>query len=219
MNILSPSILAADCARLGEQIGLAHGAGAKYLHIDIMDGMFVPAISFGMCVVSSLRKATGMVFDVHLMVEDPIRYVEEFASGGADIITVHLEACRDVGQTLERIRSLGKRVGLSIKPATPVSEAAPYLDRIDMLLIMTVEPGFGGQKYIAASTERIREARRIIADRGLDVDVEVDGGITRDNLKEVLEAGANVIVAGSAVFSGDIAENVQGMMETMETGV
>lgn len=216
MNILSPSILAADCARLGEEIGLAQQAGAAYLHIDVMDGMFVPALSFGICVVSSLRKSTDIIFDVHLMVQEPIRYVDSFAEGGADIITVHLEACSDVGETLRRIRGLGKKAGLSIKPGTPVSEVEPWLPMIDMLLVMTVEPGFGGQKYIPESTDRIREARRMISERGLPVDVEVDGGITQDNLPEALDAGANVIVAGSAVFKGDIAGNVRRMMEIMD---
>ena len=218
MNILSPSILAADCARLGEEISQVQQAGAAYLHIDVMDGMFVPALSFGTCVVSSLRKSTDITFDVHLMVQEPIRYVEDFAAGGADIITVHLEACSDVEKTLRRIRELGKKAGLSIKPGTPVEKAAPWLPMIDMLLIMTVEPGFGGQKYIPASTDRIREAARMIAGQGLSVDVEVDGGITRENLSLVLDAGANVIVAGSAVFKGDIADNVRHMMEIMNRG-
>ncbi len=216
MNLLSPSILAADCARLGEQIEKIQKAGAQYLHIDVMDGMFVPSISFGMCVISSLRKVSDLTFDVHLMVEEPTRYVADFAKSGADIITVHLEACSNVEETLEWIHSLGRRAGLSIKPSTPVSAVEPYLNKIDMLLVMTVEPGFGGQKYLPASTERIREARRLIQEKGLNVDIEVDGGITKENVSTVLEAGANVVVAGSAIFRGDIEENVRDMMEKMK---
>ena len=216
--ILAPSILAADFKELGRQIRTTEENGAAYLHFDVMDGMFVPSISFGMPVLASIQGAGSQVMDVHLMVQEPIRYVEDFAAGGADIITVHLEACNDVEKTLRRIRELGKKAGLSIKPGTPVEKAAPWLPMIDMLLIMTVEPGFGGQKYIPASTDRIREAARMIAGQGLSVDVEVDGGITRENLSLVLDAGANVIVAGSAVFKGDIADNVRHMMEIMNRG-
>lgn len=212
MNILAPSILSADCTILGEQIENAKKGGAQYLHIDVMDGMFVPSISFGMCVVESLRKIKDMIFDVHLMVKDPIRYIEDFAKFGADIITVHLEACEDIEATLAKIRSCGCRVGLSIKPGTPVTEVMPFLGLVDMILIMSVEPGFGGQKYMACSTQRIRETRQMITDLGYDVDIEVDGGVNLSNVEEVLDAGANVIVAGSAIFEGDVLQNTKNMM-------
>lgn len=211
MLILSPSILAADFSVLGEQIKEAEDAGARYLHIDVMDGMFVPSISFGMPVISSIRKFSDMVFDVHLMIEKPERYIEEFVRVGADMITFHLEATDQPGEVIRQIRNLGKKAGLSLKPATPVEEMLPFIDKIDMLLVMTVEPGFGGQSYIPESTQRIRQAREMFRGRGLDTDIQVDGGITVDNVHVVLEAGANVIVAGSAVFKGDIAGNVKGM--------
>ncbi len=206
--ILSPSILAADFAELGKQIEEADRAGADYIHIDVMDGCFVPSISFGMPVISSVRKVTQKPFDVHLMIVDPIRYVETFAKCGADIITVHFEACKDVKETLDAIHASGCRAGLSIKPGTPTSELFPFLDSVDMVLIMTVEPGFGGQKFIDHTLSKIRAVREAITERNLSVDVEIDGGVTRDNIDMILEAGANVIVAGSAVFKGDISANV-----------
>lgn len=216
MNILSPSILAADFTKLGEQIQMAEEGGAKYLHIDVMDGMFVPAISLGMCVIESIRKATNITFDVHLMVTEPARYITEFAGLGADIITIHYEACENVEETLKAIRKSGCRVGISIKPATDVKVLIPYLDMIDMVLIMTVEPGFGGQKYIEASTQRIKDVRQAIDQSGKEIDLEVDGGIRLDNIEMVLEAGANVIVTGSAVFHGDIKDNVTKFMHILE---
>lgn len=211
MLILSPSILAADFSVLGEQIREAEGAGARYLHIDVMDGMFVPSISFGMPVISSIRKFSDMIFDVHLMIERPERYIEEFVRVGADMITFHLEATDQPGEVIRQIHNLGKKAGLSLKPATPVEEMLPFIDKIDMLLVMTVEPGFGGQSYIPESTQRIRQAREMFRGRGLDTDIQVDGGITVDNVHVVLEAGANVIVAGSAIFKGDVAGNVKSM--------
>lgn len=207
--ILSPSILAADFAELGKQIEEADRAGADYIHIDVMDGCFVPSISFGMPVISSVRKVTQKPFDVHLMIVDPIRYVETFAKCGADIITVHFEACKDVKETLDAIHASGCRAGLSVKPGTPTSELFPFLDSVDMVLIMTVEPGFGGQKFIDYTLDKIREIRREINSRGVAVDVEIDGGVTRENIDTILEAGANVIVAGSAVFKGNISSNVK----------
>lgn len=212
-TIISPSILAADFNILGQQIREIEKSGAKYLHIDVMDGIFVPSISFGMPVIKSIRTSTGLFFDVHLMIVEPLRYVEEFAGIGADMITFHLEAAEGhVEETIDRIHSLGCKAGMAIKPATPVSAVVPYMEKLDMILIMTVEPGFGGQKYIEASTARIREMRKLITSRGLTTDIQVDGGITADNVSVVKEAGANVIVAGSAVFKGDIVENVKKLL-------
>lgn len=208
MNIICPSILSADFARLGDQIAEVKEAGAKYLHIDIMDGVFVPSISMGMPVIKSIRRVTDLVFDVHLMIVDPIRYIKEIADCGADTITFHYEAAEDPKAAIDEIHSCGKKAGIAIKPATPVSEIVPYLDDVEMVLIMTVEPGFGGQKLIPSSFDKIREVRKIITDRNLNVDVEVDGGVYTNNVKEILDAGANVIVSGSGVFKGNPSENV-----------
>lgn len=211
-NILSPSILAADFAVLGEQIKEADEAGAECIHIDVMDGVFVPSISFGMPVIASIRKTTKKIFDVHLMIVKPERFVKEFAECGADSITFHIEATEDVDEIIDLIHGLGCKAGMSIKPRTPVEAVEKYLSKLDMLLVMTVEPGFGGQKYIPESTERIKEIRRMADEQGLDLDIQVDGGITRENVHVVLDAGANVIVAGSAIFKGNITENVKAIM-------
>ncbi len=215
-NILSPSILAADFKNLGQQISDVDHAGAQYIHIDVMDGTFVPSISLGMPVIKSIRSVTDKVFDVHLMIMDPIRYIDEFSECGADIITFHLEATKDAKEVIDKIHSLGKKAGLSIKPGTDVRELEPYLEIVDMILVMTVEPGFGGQPFIEKSHERIREVRNMLTERGLSTDVEVDGGIYHNNVKTVLEDGANVIVAGSAVFRGNAAQNTKTFLEILE---
>lgn len=216
-NILSPSILAADFKELGQAIRQTEENGAEYLHYDVMDGIFVPSISFGMPVLQSIKPCTSQVMDVHLMITEPIRYIKEFSKAGADIITIHLEACQDVDATIAEIRAQNVKVGLSIKPATGAEAVRPYLDKIDMVLVMSVEPGFGGQKFIPESLEKIRNLRTMIKEAGVSVDIEVDGGLYQSNVAEVLEAGANVIVSGSGVFKGDIAENTKEFMNILES--
>ncbi len=200
MNILSPSVLACDFANMGEQLREITEAGAKYVHLDVMDGLFVPSISFGMPLIKSIRPVTDIVFDVHLMINEPIRYIDEFKACGADIITVHYEACSDVAATLKKIREAGLKAGLSIKPKTDVEVLREYLGLCDMILLMSVEPGFGGQKFIEGSDKKAAAIRQMINESPYDIDLEIDGGINLDNVKTVLDAGVNVIVAGSAVF-------------------
>ncbi|MCI8374250.1 MAG: ribulose-phosphate 3-epimerase [Lachnospiraceae bacterium] len=215
MNKLSPSILSANFAALGEDVKKAERGGAQYLHIDVMDGAFVPSLSIGFPVIRSLRRLTDMVFDVHLMICDPDRYIKEFAEAGADIITVHAEACTHLNRTIASIKEQGVKAGVVLNPATPLTALDYVLEELDMVLLMTVNPGFGGQKYIESSTRKIQDLRKMIAARGLNMDIEVDGGIKLDNVKTVLDAGANVIVAGSAVFGGDVEKNVKDFLEVM----
>jgi len=215
MIILAPSMLSADFKVLGEELKTTEEHGAKYIHYDVMDGMFVPSLSFGPGILQSIRPASTMVHDVHLMIEEPIRYIEAFAKASADIITVHIEACEDLDATIAKIKECGCKVGLSIKPATPVSALEPYVDKIDMILIMSVEPGFGGQTFMPVALEKIAEAKALVESKGLHVDIQVDGGIYTHNVEEVIKAGANIIVAGSAIYNGDTAENTKAMMEIL----
>lgn len=212
---LAPSILSADFARLGEEVAAITEGGADFVHIDVMDGSFVPSISFGVPVVKCLRPISGLFFDVHLMVNEPIRHVEAFAAAGADLIDFQIEGASDVRATLEKIRSLGKKTGLAVKPGTPVEAVSPYLDMLDMILVMTVEPGKGGQAYIPECTEKIRAARQMIDASGRDIFLEVDGGVKLENVHIPLAAGADVIVAGSAVFGDDVTGKTRAFVERM----
>ena len=214
-NILSPSILAADFWRLGEEISAVERAGAKVLHIDVMDCVFVPSISFGMPVLRSVRERTKLFLDVHLMIRHPEQYIDEFADCGADLVNFHLEAAEDPAAVIGQIRARGKKVGITIKPATPVAAVEPYLDKVDLVLVMTVEPGFGGQALIPGCLEKVKELREIARVRKPELAIEVDGGIKPSNLKDALEAGANVIVAGSAVFGGDAEEKARAFLAQM----
>lgn len=215
--VLSPSILAGDFKVLGQEMKKTEENGAAYIHFDVMDGMFVPSISFGMPVLASIHDATEQFMDAHLMVQEPIRYVEAFQKAGADYVTVHLEACEDVKTTLDKIHACGMKAGLAVNPETDVKELVPYMEDVEMILIMSVQPGFGGQKFIPESLDKIREVRAMLNEKNLETDIQVDGGIYVENVREVLDAGANVIVAGSAVFRGDAGENTAKFMEILKS--
>lgn len=214
---LSPSILAADFSKLGEEIELIDKAGADYIHIDVMDGSYVPSISLGMPVIESIRPLTSRPFDVHLMIKEPDRYVEEFAKIGSDIITVHAEACLHLDSTIQKIKKLGKKAGVVLNPATSLSVLDFVLEEVDMVLLMSVNPGFGGQAYIPYVTKKIAMLREISDRRGLDLDIEVDGGVNLSNINEILNAGANVIVAGSSVYKGNPIENIKAFKEIFKS--
>lgn len=215
MNCLSPSILSADFSRLGEQIKCLDEAGAQYVHIDVMDGMFVPSISIGLPVIQTLRPCTERMFDVHLMIEEPIRYIDEFAKAGADIITVHAESCKHLDRTIDRIKEQGLLAGVALNPATSIETIRYVLPKVDMVLIMTVNPGYGGQTLIPYTIEKVAELRRLLIKNGIKADIEVDGGVNLSNVQKLLDAGANIIVAGSAVFKGDIAANTKAFLDIL----
>lgn len=215
---LSPSILSADFANLARDIEIAVNAGAEYVHVDVMDGHFVPNITIGAPVVKALRGATDAVLDVHLMITDPDQYLDDFIAAGADIITVHCEANGDTKAQLEKIRAAGVKAACVIKPKTPVETAIELLPYCDMVLLMTVEPGFGGQGFIPACMDKIRALRQAIQAGGYACELEIDGGVKQSNVVDCIAAGADVIVAGSAVFGGDIAANVKGFLDKFEEG-
>ena len=213
MYILAPSVLAADFSKLGEEVKTVADAGAKYIHLDVMDGAFVPSNSFGMPVIEKLRGCTDAIFDVHMMVEEPGRYIQDMKKVGADLICVHQEACVHLDRTINQIKEAGCKAAVALNPATPVETLSCILDQVDMFLIMSVNPGFGGQKFIPYAVEKIKKLRKMLDDAGLKTDIQVDGGVTTENVRMLIEAGANVFVAGSAVFKNDAAANTKAFLE------
>ncbi len=213
---LAPSILSADFGILKEQLSLIDEAGAQYVHFDVMDGLYVPSISFGLPVLKSIRNYTDRLFDVHLMIVDPERYIKDFVEAGADIITVHAEVCKHLDATIDLIKKSGVMAGVALNPATPITDIIHVLDKVDMVLIMTVNPGFGGQSLIPYTIDKVRELSALCRQKNLKIDIEVDGGINRDTIDDVLDAGANIIVAGSAVFNGDVKANAEFLLEKMK---
>lgn len=216
MKELAPSILSADFNRLGECIQVVEKMGIHYLHVDVMDGQFVPSISFGMPVISSIRKETKLLFDVHLMIQEPIRYLKKFTEAGADSITVHAEACENLEQTIQAMKQYPVKVAVSLNPETPVSVIEPFLSQLDMVLVMGVHPGFGGQKLIPETLHKITQLNQIRREKGLDYLIEIDGGINKENIEEIARMGTDIIVAGTAVFKGDIAQNTKELKGVIE---
>lgn len=216
MLILAPSILGADFKKLGAQVEAVNRAGAQYIHLDVMDGEFVPSISFGMPLIQSLRSCTDKIFDVHMMVREPGRYTEAMKEAGADLICVHAEACTHLDRTVKHIKEAGLKAGVALNPATGTEVLEYVLDDLDMALIMSVNPGFGGQKFIPYTIEKIRKVRKMCTERGLTTDIQVDGGVTCENAGQLIEAGANILVAGSSVFRGDPEKNVKDFLSIFE---
>lgn len=215
MNILSPSILSCDFAHLAEAADLVAHGGAEWLHIDVMDGAFVPNISLGAPIIKSLRRYSNLVFDVHLMIERPERYIDDFIAAGSDIITFHIESTDAGDEIIRRVHAAGKKVGITLKPGTPVETLIPYLDKVDMVLVMTVEPGFGGQSFMEDQLPKAEFLKKYKDEHGLEYDIEVDGGVNLRNLRACLKAGINVIVAGSSVYNGDVTKNVIDFMRVL----